>query len=409
MIRTLAGITLAAGALFLGACHEDDTLNSPAAPTGGTLMSRYVAMGNSITAGYQSDGINDSTQRQSYAYLLAHASGVQYYYQSLQGRGCRPPMTKNATQPNPTRVGGGDANTCDLVAPQELPWLSNVAVPGARAIEMTDNSTSGSNPLLTFILGGRTEAQAMTEANPTLVTMWAGNNDVLGALTNSSNPGDPALVTLSGTFNTDIDAAMDAIHATGAKALVIGVADVTTIPYTSQGLVIFCARNPGVGGCPGTVGTSALPATFIVNANCAASADSILVPWTKFVPLIGAAALGASDTLDCSIDATVVTPTEYAGMRNAVNAFNTHIATAAATRGFDYWDPNPTLLAKKGAGLIPVFPDLSNLATGTVGFGTYFTLDGVHPSALAHKLIADSIASHLNAAFGTTIPIPVAP
>jgi phospholipase/lecithinase/hemolysin len=44
-----------------------------------------------------------------------------------------------------------------------------------------------------------------------------------------------------------------------------------------------------------------------------------------------------------------------------------------------------------------------------VGFGPLFSLDGVHPNATAHKIIADSIASHLNTAFGTTIPIPVAP
>ncbi|MBW8772403.1 MAG: hypothetical protein JF590_03800, partial [Gemmatimonadetes bacterium] len=205
------------------------------------------------------------------------------------------------------------------------------------------------------------------------------------------------------------DAALDAITATGADALVIGVVDVTNIPYTSQGLVIFCAKNPGVGGCPGTVGSSPLPAAFTVNPNCAASLDSILVPWSTFVPLIGAAALGAPTTLDCSVDTKVVTPTEYAALRNAVVGFNAHIVTAAAAHGFAYWDPNPTLLAKKAAGQIPPFPDLSQLATGVVTFGTYFSLDGVHPSALAHKLIADSIASRLNSAYGTTIPIPVAP
>jgi len=48
-------------------------LNSPGVPpyAGGAMFQRYVAMGNSITAGFQSGGINDSTQRRSYAVLVA--------------------------------------------------------------------------------------------------------------------------------------------------------------------------------------------------------------------------------------------------------------------------------------------------------------------------------------------------
>ncbi len=411
MIRKLTGLSLAAGVLLLGACHEDGTLEPPATPTGGALMSHYVAMGNSITAGYQSAGINDSTQKQSYAHLIAVASGAPYYYQSLRGRGCAPPFTNNVSG---ARVGGGTAGTCDLVAPAEHPWLTNVAVPGARAIEMTDNlqTPSASNALTTIILGGETQAQRMTEGGPTLVTMWAGNNDVLAALTNSANPGVSVAVTSSGNFNTAYDAALDAITATGADALVIGVVDVTAIPYTSTGATIWCLKT---GAC--LIPAAPFPATFTVNNNCAPIAaglgsvgDSVLVPWSKFVPLIGAAAAGASTTLDCSVDATVVTPAEFAVMRNAVVAYNAHIVTAAAAHGFAYWDPNPTLLAKKAAGQVPLFPNISTIGTGgSVGFGPLFSLDGVHPNALAHKLIADSIASRLNSAFGTTIPIPVAP
>jgi len=413
MIRKLTGLSLAAGVLLLGACHEDGTLEPPATPTGGALLSHYVAMGNSITAGFQSAGINDSTQKQSYARLIANASGAPYYYQSLRGRGCAPPFTNNVSQ---ARVGGGTAGTCDLVAPAEHPWLTNVAVPGARAIEMTNNlatPVSGSNALTTIILGGETQAQRMIEAQPTLVTMWAGNNDVLGALTNAANPGVSVAVTASGSFNSSYDSAAAAIASTGAKALLIGVVDVTNIPYTSTGAVIWCLKT-GNCGAP----AAPLPATFVVLNNCAPNAvvatsfgDSILVPWTKFVPLIGAAAAGATDTLDCTVTTKVVTPTEYAVMRNAVVAYNTHIqAVVAANPNFAYWDPNPTLLARKAAGQVPRFPDISTIGTGgSVGFGPLFSLDGVHPNATANKLIADSVAAHLNSAFGTTIPIPVAP
>jgi hypothetical protein len=240
------------------------------------------------------------------------------------------------------------------------------------------------------------------------VTAWFGNNDVLGALTNSANPGNPLLVTPLAKFQSGTDALFDRLEATGADVLIIGVANVTVIPYGTSGQVIFCAKNPGVGGCPGTPGTSALPALFTVDPNCAVT--TILVPWSKYVPMIGAAAGGSAQVLDCSVDAVVSSTAETTNMATAVAGYNNYLSTQAAARGFAYFDPNPTLQNLVNTGAVPLFPNLAGLSTGgSVTFGNYFSLDGVHPSALAHKLIADSVAAHLNAAFGTTIPIPVAP
>ena len=414
MIRKLTTLSLVAGAFLLGACYEDDSLNSPTTPAAGAAMARYVAMGNSITAGYQSNGIMDSTQQQSYAALIARAAGAPYYYKKLRYRGCAPPLVNNVTGLRFTLPGfpASTSTTCDLLVPQELPWQSNTAVPGARMIEATTNfdstggvPTSASNTLTGLFLGGKTQAEAMEEAQPTLVTAWLGNNDVLGALTSSSNPGNPALVTSLAKFQAGTDALFDRLEATGADVLIIGVANVTVIPYATVGQVIFCAKNPGVGGCPGTIGTSQLPATFTVDANCVST--SILVPWSKYVPLIGAAAGGATTSLDCSVDNMVSTSAETGNMVTAVTSYNDYLQTQAAARGFAFWDPNPTLQNLITTGQVPLFPNLSALGTGgSVTFGNYFSLDGVHPSALAHKLIADSVAANLNAAFGTTIPMP---
>src|SRR2546430_16411698 len=95
---------LVAGGLSLAlrarACHEDE-LFSPLPPfyTGGAMFQRYVAMGNSITAGGQSGGINDSTQRQSYAVLVAAVMGGDpVYYPSPNAPGCPPPFRDISTQ-----------------------------------------------------------------------------------------------------------------------------------------------------------------------------------------------------------------------------------------------------------------------------------------------------------------------
>src|SRR5687768_18508991 len=65
--------------LALGACVGDsEVLNPPVNPAGGALFTRYVSLGNSITAGFQSGGIVDSTQRQAYPNLLAQRAGTPF-------------------------------------------------------------------------------------------------------------------------------------------------------------------------------------------------------------------------------------------------------------------------------------------------------------------------------------------
>ena len=158
-------------------------------------MARYVSMGNSITAGYQSAGINDSTQQRSYAVLFASRADATFFVPVPPGtrlRARRSPTTSprpgSVAAPPPPATSAPTSGCC---------YVSNVAVPGATSFSPNDNLTpyANSNALTTFILGGRTQNQAMMDADPTFVTAWIGNNDVLGALTSSTNPGNPALIT----------------------------------------------------------------------------------------------------------------------------------------------------------------------------------------------------------------------
>src|SRR5919198_3137830 len=80
-VMLAAGVSLALAA----ACHQDE-LFTPGIPpyAGGEMFVRYVSLGNSLTAGFQSGGINDSTQRQAYPVLVAAAMGGDpFYYPSL--------------------------------------------------------------------------------------------------------------------------------------------------------------------------------------------------------------------------------------------------------------------------------------------------------------------------------------
>src|SRR6478752_5416717 len=143
------------------------------------IFRSYVAIGNSITAGWQSGGINDSTQQQAYPRLLSIQMGTPYKFASLVNPGCPAPVANFQTQ---AKVGPANAPQCSLRSPASVTdVLNNVGVPDARVADPTATSTAASNPLTTFILGGKTQVQRALDARPTFVSIWIGANNVLVA------------------------------------------------------------------------------------------------------------------------------------------------------------------------------------------------------------------------------------
>src|SRR5260221_632215 len=227
------------------------------------------------------------------------------FFMPLMNRpGCAPPIdTLFRASGTPHRVGGGTATTCALRKPQPVPppYINDVAVPGAEVRDGTSNLDTASNPnaLTTFFLGGMTQTQMMDVVNPTFVTVWLGNNDVLGAATYAADAGDTTKITDSTLFANRYKAVLDSIDATPAsgKGVLIGVANVTLIPFFSAGQTYFAIKNT----------TSNFPTNFLVGANCAPSGlggkgDSVLVPFQFGLGLIGLARAnpGNTYTLACT-------------------------------------------------------------------------------------------------------------
>lgn len=368
------------------------------------MFRRYVSMGNSITAGFQSGGINDSTQKQAYPVLLAAAMGGDpFYYPSLATPGCPPPYTNVFTG---ARLGGLAATFCAFRSAQPVPYVSNLGVPGAQVLDLTLNGPgagTNSNALTQLILGGRTQVQAMTAARPTFVSVWIGNNDVLGAVLSSTNGGDSTLITPLATFQTNYQAIVSGIVGTGAKAILIGVANVTEIPYASLGATYFAIKN---GAIPGV----AFPPTFAVGANCAPTSlgghgDSVYVPFPFGAALVGAAAAGVQDTLKCTEPQTIQ-PAELRKLVTTVTAYNAFISGAANTNGWAYLDPNPTLDSLRAISTqVAPFPSLGAPCASSP-FGLAFSCDGFHPSASTQLLIARHLVQAINTKYGSAIPSP---
>ena len=404
---TLRRVSLAAGlglVLVAAGCHQDELFRPVVSPfAGGALFERYVSMGNSLTMGIQSGGINDSTQRGAYPVLVAEKmGGAPFYYPSLNMPGCPPPYTNIFLN---QRVGGATSTgtTCLFRSPVIPPYLSNVAVTSAKVIDMLQNGPApgtNSNALTQLVLGGRTQVRAMMDARPTFATLWIGNNDVLGAVL-ATNSGDITLITPVATLQTQYRAVLDSIKAVGAKALLIGVPNVTAIPYVSAGQTYFAIKNTP---------PSPFPSNFTVGANCAprslgGQGDSVLVPFPFGLALINTARAGTATTLSCTEPQTIQ-PAELRTLAATVAAYNIYIQSQATADSltFGYWNPNPTFDSLRTVtGQVAPFPNTAAACTASP-FGLAFSCDGFHPSTAAHRLIARKVVQTINAWFGTAVP-----
>jgi hypothetical protein len=404
---TLRRFSLAAGlGAVLVAAGCQDKLNTPITPpyAGGVIFRRYVSLGNSITAGFQSGGINDSTQRQAYPVLLAAAMGGQpFYYPSLNLPGCPPPYTNIFTG---TRLAGGASTTCALRSSTTPPYVSNVAVPSAQVFDIVHNGPgpgTNSNALTQLILGGRTQVTAAYDARPTFVSIWIGNNDVLGSVLSATNAGDSTLITPLAIFEGQYIQMVDSVKDTGAKGILIGVANVTEIPYVSQGATYYAIKA-------GLVPGAAFPPNFVVGPNCAPSAfggkgDSVLVPFPFGAGLIGAAQAnpGNTYTLACT-ETQTVQPAELRKIVTTVAAYNAFISLLANQHAWAYYDPNPTLDSLRAIPTqVAPFPNLG-ADCSTSPFGLAFSCDGFHPSAATHRLIAQHLVAAINISYSAAIP-----
>src|SRR5256884_1212955 len=299
------------------------------------MFAAYVSFGNRLTAGFQSFGLSDSLQRLAYPALLARAMGTPFSYPTLNNPGCPPPTTVIFTSP-PTRLGGASATSCALRRVPPPPYLNNVAFPGADVREVSTQNYGKPQPPASaldayklFLLGGRTELQRAREVLPTFVTVWVGNNDVLGAILDPVDAGRAADIPPPATFATRYNALMDSIDSFGSVrgGALLGVVQAAGAPYVSQGRYYFAAQ------------AALPPGRLTVNTNCLDSlvvgpGDTVrvLVPFHYGAPIIAAAAAGSNQTLDCSVP-QVISVTEALGMIGAVIQYTTTIKSSADDMG----------------------------------------------------------------------------
>lgn len=222
----------------------DPKIDVPTPSSGGADFSNYIAVGNSLTAGFADNGLYADGQMQSYPALIAQQMSMVS------------PIT--FTQPDVPGNGSGYAYLTSLAPtigfftpdPNFLDQLegpfNNLGVPGIRVKDITVpgyGSSPQANPYFYRMLGAddanSSYLSIVSKSNATFFTSWIGNNDVLGYATSGGAFGVDGLpVTgLNGLtdpdteFKPSYDALINALTAGGAKGVVVTIPNVTQAPF----------------------------------------------------------------------------------------------------------------------------------------------------------------------------------
>lgn len=389
-------------------------------------FSRYIAVGNSITAGYSNGGLYLDGQLVAYPNLIAtqmKTAGGGNFFQPLF----------NPDQSNGSgylRLAGFNADGSPNIVPvtDKLairgtinipPYgiitlytkytgdLNNYGVPGIKLQQITSPLIGNLNPYFERMLPGNTPTNTTSyldfvTAKPfTFFSNWLGNNDVLGYATSG---GDGDVLTDSTQFAALYTLLMTNLTRTGAGGAVATIPDVTVLPYLNTVTVgALVAAASRITSAVSAVYINALdPATGRYAARAATAADLVVLSFN--INSLGTVVNGLPGyglTLSNPLSSReVLDAAEVALARQYLNAYNRIIKTAATTYGLALFDSFDFLnKVKVGMVVNGVFVN-ADFITGGV-----FSLDGVHLTPRGNALAANEFIKAINLKYGTSLAL----
>lgn len=375
-------------------------------------FSKYVAIGDSLTAGYASGGLTKYYQDHSYPLIIARQAGVGASFQqpTVGAPGIGPVLRLDALAPSPKLVPSGTSYGTPLNA-QLAGSYNNLGIPGLRANDtltktgniqnlITGQSTSAT-VMYDLILrdNAHTQLEQAIGAQGTFYTVWVGNNDVLGAVL-AGIAMDGVTLTTKDAFQQQYTQILGAIRQNrpNASIVVANIPDVAGIPFatTIKPYIVNPANGshiPLLGG-DGPLSES----DFVTLQASALLAQGIGIP---------AAAGGTGLPLpEGSIDQTglhagvILRAAEMAAIRARTSELNQVIATVAGTVNAKLVDINAFFTKVSTQGYMVGGIRLSkSFLTGGL-----FSYDGVHPQRLGYAVVANEIIKAINAAYGAKVP-----
>ena len=248
--------------LALGGC-QPDLSDEPKSNAGQADFTRYIAVGNSLTAGYGDNGLYLEGQQSSYPALLAQQFAqvgggefVQPLFADAQANGTGYLKITGFTAAGTPTLGLETSNraivpgSLALVTGTTTPRINllakstvnnqNLGVPGIRVADVQTPGYGLNNPVnfneyFERLLGTANAAstyqqyvqERVTTIKPTFFTNWLGNNDVLGYATS----GGVAPLTTEADFTAKYTAITDILTSGGAKGLLATIPNVVNVPF----------------------------------------------------------------------------------------------------------------------------------------------------------------------------------
>lgn len=320
----------------------------------------YVALGDSLTAGFQSGGLTAEDQREAYPAVIARLARISFGVPAGGGVGCPPPLDAQA-------LGQSTLGPKSCVRLDAHLRGSNFAVPGAKVADLLSHTANNSSDdltrrLYTLILGPQqTQVQAALKSKPRFISLWIGSNDVLEAAAS----GDPAQATPPKQFETAYGQILDALAPTKAQILLLSVPDVTTAPVLISGEVLF--------------------EYGLADATCHNSATKIAATWVL-----------SQAPVSCNA-AYALTPSKLAALQATASAYNASIQKLAQQRGMQVFNVAPLMEGLQRPKPNPASPQ---------PFGPDFSQDGVHPSQQTQAKLARAVLEFGNARMNLGIALP---
>ncbi|MGN6647320.1 MAG: SGNH/GDSL hydrolase family protein [Cytophaga sp.] len=414
-------------------------IEEPSIDKGSLDVSKYVAIGNSITSGYADNALYYDGQKVSYANLIS-----QQFAKIGGGEFKQPLVDQNS-------VGIGASGGARLILAPHTDCLgatslapvpaapvgdltifgsniyaaqgpfNNMGVPGAKSITTIypgygnpANGPGNYNPFFTRMASNPASTSMLADAmaqQPTFFTLFIGSNDVLlyalsGATTDAITPS-------AGAPGVGFDASMDLIVSTlisgGAKGAIANVPDITSIPYFTtvpyNGLVLTSQiQVDGLNAAYAPLGiTFHLGQNAFIIEDAAAPGGKRQITSSEYVLLSV-----PQDSLKCKQwgsvkaipDAFVLTASEISDIRTAVTNYNTKIKSLATANGLAFVDVNKFLTMTETG----VTYNGINLSTTFVSGGA-FSLDGVHLTPIGNAMLANEFIKAINSTYGSTLPL----
>ena len=426
-------------AVLVSACKPSITSN-PAPSKGPLDLTRYIAVGNSLTAGYADGGLYLNGQLNSYPSIIAQQMAVvgggtfnQPLFSASQANGSGYlKLTGFDASGNPvtTTVTSNLAYTGQTVTIPGYPTVNllakytgnidNYGVPGIKLLYLTTASYSNLNPYFDRMLtttspaNNTTYLSLITSKSFTFFTNWLGNNDALGYATGGGGgyTGQDALTDPT-TFAQLYTVLINSLTAGGAKGACATIPDVTTIPYfttVTVPLVLGAVQkaNPAVQALYINAATNTTDATGATEtyAPRTATANDLFI-LTFPTSLLGSTTAGVG-TYPYGLDPRnpieskyVLDANEQTLVKNAVNSYNTTIKSVAASKGLAVFDAFTFLTNIKAGGYKT---DGLSLTSDYIK-GGIFSLDGVHLTPRGYSIVANQFITAINSTYGSSIPL----